>query len=105
MIKTINIIILSLIISSCQSKNNSVYTSYYQENETISLQNPYSRDVVKCNAGSFFSNTVNDCITNYESKGYIKLQDKVMMSAKYDLLETNRYPERKWREKNFVPRW
>ncbi len=75
----------------------------YENNEYISLQHLGRRDVVTC-VDHWYKSSIK-CAAEYEQDGYIRLSEKTRRSANYDYVKEGHYPERKWREGDFAPRW
>ena len=79
-----------------------LYARAPQEEEIV-LQNLYNRDIVRCVKSAY--STANDCAAMFESQGFVRIGDIPQQTANYDLLKTNTYPTRRWREGEKGPRW
>ncbi len=73
------------------------------EEPFISLQNLKTRVIIRCYNSVYES--AETCAQIYESEGYVRLRDIPYKIAKYDRLQVDTYPTRRWRPGERTPRW
>lgn len=95
------IFFIPIILSSCSSSNTREY--YANEENTITLQEPKTRVLVKCYPNEY--QPAEFCAHLFEEKGYVRLKDIPRQPAKYDFLKRNTYPTRRWRDGETTARW
>ena len=74
-----------------------------QEESQITLQNLKTRVLIRCYNSAEVS--AEKCAQLFEEKGFVRLKNIPSQTADYDLLKTNTYPTRRWREGEKNPRW
>lgn len=79
------------------------HESYVNDPDYIVLQNPQSRVIVECYTSK--CNPAEYCAEQFEKRGYVRLSYMPYKSANYDLLRTDTYPTRRWRDGEVTPRW
>ena len=99
--------ILVLILTGCNfckkpKGDLSYYVLPYQE-DVIALQNLNTRVLVYCYTSPLI--TSQQCATEFENRGYVRLQEIPRLPAEYDFLKDGTYPTRRWRNGEQVPRW
>ncbi len=76
---------------------------YGNMEQMIEMQNPATRDVVFCIKD--YSRSAEDCAEMFEKRGFVRLKEIPYKTANYDLLRTDTYPTRRWRDGEITPRW
>ncbi|MFI3242031.1 MAG: hypothetical protein R3Y43_05640 [Alphaproteobacteria bacterium] len=95
-----------LLLSSCVIKKDPVIANkpkYGNLQNMIELQNPNTRDVVFCIKDE--NKTAEECAVVFEKYGFVRIKNIPYKPAKYDLLQTDTYPTRRWRDGEKTPRW
>lgn len=95
-----------LLLGLCACTTYHTETTYLEaptEKDAILLQEPKTREIVQCTATR--TQAAEDCAAMFESQGFVKITDIPQQTANYDLLKTNTYPTRRWREGEKNPRW
>lgn len=102
------LIVLTGILSACSffgTKDNTPAprTIYANEENSISLQNPTTKVIVRCYSSSYESSEV--CAKFFEGRDYVRFRDIPYKTANYDFLKPGSYPTRRWRNGERTPRW
>lgn len=71
--------------------------------DVIVLQNPDNRVIVYCLKDGY--QTTTKCAKAFEKQGFVRLKNIPYKVAKYDFLQTDTYPTRRWRDGEITPRW
>ena len=81
-----------------------VYPPFANEQGMIALQNPTTRQIVRCYATD--TEPAEFCAKYFESKSYVRLRDIPYKTANYDFpKKSDPYPTRRWRNYERTPRW
>lgn len=76
---------------------------YINDDEAIVLQDLNSRILAYCYDSNL--NSAEYCAQEFEKLGYTRLRDIPFKTADYDVLKTDTYPTRRWRNGELTPRW
>lgn len=75
---------------------------YANEQEKISLLDPYTRNIIHCYGADGNSE---QCARKYERENFVRFRDIPYKTANWDFLTRETYPTRRWREYERTPRW
>ena len=80
-----------------------VYPPFANEQGMIPLQNPTTKQMVRCYATD--DQPAEYCARYFESQNFVRLRDIPYKTADFDPLTKDTFPTRRWREGEQTPRW
>ena len=80
-----------------------IYQPFGNEQGMIALQNPTSKQIVRCYATD--TEPAEYCAKYFESQNYVRFRDIPYKTANYDFMKKDTYPTRRWRNYERTPRW
>jgi len=94
-----------LMLSSCAGiqTDEPVYEVLPYKEDMIGLQNLDTRVLIYCYPSDYY--TAEQCASEFESRGFVRLTDIPRLAAEYDYLKADTYPTRRWRKDEKIPRW
>ena len=100
---------ITMLLGACtypfqpQETQEAVRFRYANEETQISLQEPYTRVIVKCYSTRY--EPAETCAKLFENRGYVRFRDIPYKTATYDLKSPRKYPTRRWRSGEITSRW